>query len=126
LETSAGSTRMSATDSVRNILLMLLPSGQGSIEQVAQQLGVDRQTVHRRLVREGMTFREVVNTIRRELAVHYIEDGNRPLSQVAELLGFSALSAFSRWYRQQFGQVARPRQRINIGAKRSAARTSTL
>ncbi|MDM0015944.1 AraC family transcriptional regulator, partial [Variovorax sp. J22P168] len=36
LETSAGSTRMSATDSVRNILLMLLPSGQGSIEQVAQ------------------------------------------------------------------------------------------
>jgi AraC-like DNA-binding protein len=111
LEASTGSGRMSAVDSVRHILLVLLPSGQCSIDQVAQQLGVDRQTVHRRLVREGTTFREVVNTIRRELAAHYIDDGTRPLSQVAELLGFSALSAFSRWYKQQFGEVAARRRR---------------
>ncbi|MEJ8859392.1 AraC family transcriptional regulator [Variovorax robiniae] len=118
LEASAASTRMSAADSVRNILLVLLPSGQCSIEQVAQQLGVDRQTVHRRLVREGTGFREVVNTIRRELAAHYLDDGTRPLAQVAELLGFSALSAFSRWYRQQFGEVAGLRRRMIVGAGR--------
>ncbi|MDM0085741.1 AraC family transcriptional regulator [Variovorax sp. J31P179] len=118
LEASAASARMSAADSVRNILLVLLPSGQCSIEQVAQQLGVDRQTVHRRLVREGTAFREVVNTIRRELAAHYIDDGTRPLSQIAELLGFSAPSAFSRWYKQQFGEVAGLRRRVNVGAER--------
>lgn len=43
----------------RHILLVLLPSGQCSIDQVAQQLGVDRRTVHRRLEREGTTFTEV-------------------------------------------------------------------
>ncbi|MDM0053996.1 AraC family transcriptional regulator [Variovorax sp. J22R115] len=121
LEASAGSARMSTVDNVRNILLVLLPSGKCSIEQVAQQLGVDRQTVHRRLVREGTAFREVVNTIRRELAVHYIDDGTRPLSQIAELLGFSALSAFSRWYKQQFGEVAGLRHRMNVGAERPDA-----
>ncbi|MDM0106544.1 AraC family transcriptional regulator [Variovorax sp. J22R24] len=121
LEASAGSARMSTVDNVRNILLVLLPSGKCSIEQVAQQLGVDRQTVHRRLVREGTAFREVVNTIRRELAVHYIDDGTRPLSQIAELLGFSALSAFSRWYKQQFGEVAGLRHRMNVVAERPDA-----
>ncbi|MFS8981012.1 AraC family transcriptional regulator [Cupriavidus necator] len=120
LESTAGSDRTNAVDSVRHIVLVLLPSGQCSIDQVAKQLGVDRQTVHRRLVREGTTFSEVMNTIRRELAEHYLEDGKRPLSQVAELLGFSALSAFSRWYKQQFGEVAARRRRAGIGADRSA------
>ena len=111
LEATSGSGRMSAVDGVRNILLVLLPTGQCSIDQVARQLSVDRRTVHRRLLREGTTFTEVVNTIRREMAAHYIDDGTRPLSQVADLLGFSALSAFSRWYKQQFGEAAGRRRR---------------
>ncbi|MDM0109453.1 AraC family transcriptional regulator [Variovorax sp. J22R24] len=111
LEATAGSGRMATVDSVRHILLVLLATGECSIDQVAQQLGVDRRTVHRRLLREGTTFTDVVNMVRREMAVHYVEDGTRPLSQVAELLGFSALSAFSRWYKQQFGEVAGRRRR---------------
>ena len=33
----------------------------------------------------------------------YVENSDRPLTSVAELLGFSALSAFSRWFRSEFG-----------------------
>jgi len=113
LEATTGSGSLSAIDSVRHTLLVLLPSGECSIERVAQQLSVDRRTVHRRLLREGTTFSEVMNTVRRELAAHYTEDPTRPLSQVAELLGFSALSAFSRWYKQQFGEVAGQRRRAD-------------
>ncbi|MDM0117178.1 AraC family transcriptional regulator [Variovorax sp. J22R133] len=111
LDASAGAGRMNTVDSVRSILLVLLTSGQCSIDEVAKQLGVDRRTVHRRLLREGTTFTEVLNTIRREMAAHYIEDGSRPLSQVADLLGFSALSAFSRWYKLQFGELAGRKRR---------------
>ncbi|MDM0028284.1 AraC family transcriptional regulator [Variovorax saccharolyticus] len=111
LEATTGAEGIGTVDSVRHILLMLLPSGQCSIDLVAQQLGVDRRTVHRRLLREGTTFSEVMNITRRELAEHYI-DSTRPLTQVADLLGFSALSAFSRWYKQQFGQVAGQRRRV--------------
>jgi len=116
LDAGAAEGRMSTVDSVRNILLVLLASGQCSIDMVAQQLGVDRRTIHRRLLREGTTFSEVVNVIRREMAARYIEDGSRPLSQVAELLGFSALSAFSRWYKQQFGELAGRRRRSRLQA----------
>ncbi|MDM0111245.1 AraC family transcriptional regulator [Variovorax sp. J22R133] len=117
----ADSGPMSSIDSVRHILLVLLPSGHGSVEQVAQHLGVHKRTVHRLLLREGTTFSDVLNTIRRELAAQYVDDGTRPLSQVAELLGFSALSAFSRWYRQQFGEVAGARRRTKDRAGRSDA-----
>jgi len=39
----------------------------------------------------------------RAVAVRYLEDANRPLSEVADALGFSALSALSRWFRAEFG-----------------------
>jgi AraC-like DNA-binding protein len=112
LETSGGSRRMGTVDEVRHILFVLLPSGDCSIDRVAQQLGVNRRTLQRRLEHEGRTFSVVMNDIRRELAGHYLDDGKRPMSQIAELLGFSALSAFSRWYKQQFGAIARRRRQV--------------
>ena len=48
--------------------------------------------------------------VRRELAVRYIDEGSKPLNEVASLLGFSATSAFSRWYRQTFKITALDRQ----------------
>jgi len=36
-------------------------------------------------------------------ATRYIRDSDRPLSVVAEMLGFSALSVLSRWFRGKFG-----------------------
>jgi transcriptional regulator GlxA family with amidase domain len=44
--------------------------------------------------------------VRRELASRYMADGSRSMAEVSSLLGFSAPSGFSRWYRQQFGTTA--------------------
>jgi len=69
---------------------------------VAQHLGVDRRTVHRRLESEGQAFSAIVDTVRRELAERYLKDRHRSLAEVSLLLGFAAPSGFSRWYRRQF------------------------
>ncbi|MCX4820199.1 helix-turn-helix domain-containing protein [Streptomyces sp. NBC_01142] len=66
-------------------------------------MGVDRKTVHRHLARSGETFSSVLNHTRVQLARQYLGNQNRPLTQIAELLGFSALSTFSRWFRDEFG-----------------------
>jgi len=71
-------------------------------ERVAKHLGVDRRTLHRYLAREGETYSTLLNAVRTELATRYIGSCDRPLASVSELLGFSALSAFSRWFRRQF------------------------
>ena len=88
---------------VRRSVLLLLPSGRCSIEQVANHLGVVCRTVQRRLAEEGLSFSEVVNAQRLELATRYVKQSARPLTEVAALLGFAASSGFSRWYQSQFG-----------------------
>jgi AraC-like DNA-binding protein len=97
--------RPSATvyDNVRDFIYMTLASGLCSADRAARHLGVNRRTLHRQLAREGETFSSVIDGVRVELAVRYIGDRRRSLAAVAELLGFSALSAFSRWFRGRFG-----------------------
>ena len=92
---------------VRDCIHVLLPAGACTSDRVARHLGVDRRTVHRHLEREGESFAKLLDHVRVELATRYIANRNRPLTEVAELLGFSALSALSRWFRGRFGCSAR-------------------
>jgi AraC-like DNA-binding protein len=93
-------------DRVRELVFLLLPAGRCSIERVAQHLGVDRRTVHRHLAQRGTTFSAVVGDVRAELAQRHLGTLDRGLADVSELLGFSASSAFSRWFRARFGCTA--------------------
>ena len=93
-------------DRVRQLVVLLLPRGLCRVEVVAQHLGIDRRTVHRKLLGEGTSFSALLEAERRELASRYVEGTQRPLTEVAALLGFTAPSAFSRWYRGSFGDSA--------------------
>lgn len=90
-------------EDVRRIVLLLLPSGRCSIELVSDHLGMVCRTVQRRLAEEGRSFSSIVNDVRTELAARHVIETDRPLTEVATLLGFSAPSGFSRWYHTQFG-----------------------
>jgi len=70
---------------------------------VAGCLGVDRRTVHRRLADSGETFSSMLNTVRAELAERLVPNPRRSLTEIGIALGFSEPSAFSRWFRGQFG-----------------------
>lgn len=104
ISASQGST---LSREVRQLVLLLLPSGHGSIDDVAQHLGVSRRTIHRHLAQDGETFSSILETVRTELARRYLAQPGRPLAEVAVLLGFSEPSAFSRWFRGAFGCSAR-------------------
>ena len=102
LDTIAARRNTSMTASVRECIYTMLPSGLCSADTVAARLGVDRRTVHRHLAREGATFSSIMDSVRAELVTRYIANQERPLASIAELLGFSALSAFSRWFKLEF------------------------
>lgn len=92
-----------AGEGVRHLVRTLLPSGRCTVERVAGALGIDRRTVHRHLAREGTTFSRVVVETRRALVERYAASPDRPLSDVAALLGFANQSALSGWFRVQYG-----------------------
>lgn len=87
---------------LRQLLYRQLSTGRCSAEEAAHDLGMDRRTLHRHLGRFGETFSSIVDEVRSDLAVCYLEERRRPLSEVAFLLGFSAASAFTRWFRGRF------------------------
>lgn len=90
-------------DKVRELVRALLPGGNCTIESVAEHLVCDRRTIHRRLSECSTTFSAILDAERSDIAMRLVEDGDRPLKEIAGLLGFSAQSALARWFRGRFG-----------------------
>lgn len=102
-------------DKVADLIVALLPDGLCSVERVAQHLGMDRRTLHRRLSAEGTTFSEILDDTRRGMATSLLTTSDRPLQSVADLLGFSSLSAFAHWFRRHYDQSASAYRTANAG-----------
>src|SRR6516165_7138718 len=103
LDTIASRPHTTTSAKVRECIYLMLSSGLCSAAQAAKRLGTDRRTIHRHLAKEGETFSSLMESVRSELVTRYIENRERPLSETADLLGFSAQSAFARWFRAKFG-----------------------
>jgi AraC-like DNA-binding protein len=103
LDTFASRRHSEMASSVRECIYTMLPSGLCSASSIARRLGVDRKTMHRHLKQEGETYSTVLDAVRSELVTRHIANESRSLTALAELLGFSQLSAFSRWFRRSFG-----------------------
>ena len=91
------------SDRVRDLVEVLLPTGRCSAEEVARAMGVDRRTLHRHLAQARETFTSIVDATRAGLAERYLANDRYRLTEISELLGFAAPSAFSRWFRHRFG-----------------------
>lgn len=92
----------SLPDQVRREIQALLRNGRCTIEITAERIGLDVRTMQRQLADAGSGFLEILQRTRMDLADQYIRQSDRPLAEVAELLGFSALSAFSRWHKAHY------------------------
>jgi AraC-like DNA-binding protein len=91
------------TGQVTQLIEMLLPVGRCSTAQVSRSLAVTQRTLHRQLDAEGQSFSAIVHATREVLAQRYLSADRYSLTDVSELLGFTAPSAFSRWFRERFG-----------------------
>ena len=100
--------RQSLTDQVRSHIQIELNTGEPNLEKIAHDLDLSSCALTRRLKLEGLTFSSLVDKVRCELAEHYMKQKNIPISEMAFLLGYSEVSAFSRAFKRWFG--VNPRQ----------------
>jgi AraC-like DNA-binding protein len=79
----------------------LLPHGKANRQTVAREMGMSERTLARRLAREGTSYDEVVDQLRRSLALQYVKERSLSFSQIAWLLGYEGGTSFShafvRW-----------------------------
>ena len=92
----------STADRAAEIIELLLPTGRCSAVHVAQTLAMDRRTLHRHLARSGTTFASLVDSTRAGLAERHLAGQRYRITEISELLGFAAPSAFTRWFRRHF------------------------
>ena len=95
-------------------LLRSFESGDVRMAKVAQQLGMSRATLLRRLRADGTTFAEVLENLRHERALRLLNEEKRSVSQTAHLLGFSDPAAFSRAFKRWTG--VSPRDALHASA----------
>lgn len=88
---------------VRNQIKLHLGETVPTITEMANIFGMSDQSFHQELRSQGVTFRELVSAARKELALHYLNDSELPLTEIASRLGYSELSAFSRAFRSWTG-----------------------
>lgn len=113
---SGGTGAVSFLDRVRGEVRSRLPQGYPLIEDVAEDLGLARWTMQRRLADHNLSFTDIVDATRKDLAALYLRQRHIPVSDIGDLLGYSELSAFSRACRRWFGaspNKVRAGQRLN-------------
>ena len=82
-----------------------LPSGIPSLIQVADHVGMSPRTLKRRLSDKGASFRELVQELQKDVALEYLKNSNKSLSEITFLTGFSDPSAFNRAFKRWTGQA---------------------
>jgi AraC-like DNA-binding protein len=90
---------------VTEVITATISRGELNADNIARYLGTDRRTLNRRLARAGLNYSAVVESVRRNLAGQYLLGDDRPLSDIAGLVGFNDLSSFTRWLHGSFGRT---------------------
>lgn len=88
---------------VRQLLVQMLPSGKADQDTVASRLYRSTSTLQRQLTAEGTNYRDILESTRRNLAEHYLKDGDYSQAEIAFTIGFSDQSNFARAFKRWTG-----------------------
>jgi AraC-like DNA-binding protein/transcriptional regulator with XRE-family HTH domain len=108
----------SVVQEVEQSIQLLMPAGRASIASVADSLGMTVRTLQRRLDDDDTQFSDLLDRVRVREVTRHLSQRRLRLTDIADLLGYSSLSAFSNWYRGRFDETPsetrrRAKQRAN-------------
>ena len=88
---------------VQHFVAEHLSSGDPGVETVAKELGMSVRTLSRRLRERDLSYRRMVDDLRRRLTLEYLKDTDLRISDIAFLVGYSEISAFTHAFRRWTG-----------------------
>jgi AraC-like DNA-binding protein len=91
------------SERVQAIVVARLKGEVPSLATVASELAMSERSVQRSLSEEATSYREIVDAVRKEMALSHLLQPGRSAADVAFLLGFSEPSAFTRAFRRWTG-----------------------
>ena len=88
---------------LRRVLQGLVVAGRPSVDQAALCLAIHRRTLNRRLNARGITFKQLLDETRFEIAQQLLRDTRMPVVDIAVALNYADTSAFTRAFRRWSG-----------------------
>ena len=88
---------------IRRLISKQMATERIDADSLARQCHMSRQTLYRKLKKEGLSFHGLVEQVRQDKALRYVAADQYALGEIAFLLGFSELSAFSRAFKRWTG-----------------------
>jgi AraC-like DNA-binding protein len=77
--------------------------GMANLESIAANFNTSARSLQRKLREEGVNFQQLADSVRRAIAMQYLQAGNHPVKEVSYMLGYNELSAFSRAFKRWTG-----------------------
>lgn len=89
----------------KEYLLSELTSGEPTEEKMATAMCMSRRTLQRKLNESGLTYKALLEKTRHDLALRYLDDPSKTVTDITFLLGFSEQSAFTRAFKRWSGKA---------------------
>lgn len=104
-------------------LMETLGREQPDQKQLACALHLSQRSLQRKLKQAGTSYQEILDQIRQELAMQYLQQSHLSVNEISYRLGFSKVASFTRAFRRWSGQSPSGyRQRILANADVATAR----
>ncbi|WP_164851338.1 helix-turn-helix transcriptional regulator [Larkinella soli] len=100
-------------EQARTIVLRRLDAHQSvQIEDVAEEMGLSVRSLQRRLQGEELTFREIIDQARRDVALRLIRTSRHNINEIASVMGYDEPSSFRRAFKKWTGQNPKAYQMV--------------
>lgn len=94
----------SYTYRVQQLLIRQLKEESPGIEVVADHLSMSVRSLQLKLKEEGTSYQKILNAVRKSLAIAYLQEPRVSKGEIAQILGFSEISVFSRTFKKWTGK----------------------
>jgi AraC-like DNA-binding protein len=91
--------------------LVQLPNQLASLETIAARLCSTPRTIQRKLAQEGTSFKDLVEDVRKNLALEYLRSTVLTMEEIALRLGYSDAPSFSHAFKRWTGSSPRESRR---------------
>jgi AraC-like DNA-binding protein len=89
---------------VKNLIIQSLSSGKCSKQRIAEELCISPSGLQQKLAQRDTSFQNLLNQVRKSLALAYIEQTRISITEMSFTLGFSDTSSFTRAFRRWTGK----------------------
>ncbi|WP_229369995.1 AraC family transcriptional regulator [Fibrivirga algicola] len=74
-----------------------------TLEDMAANLNISPRSLQRKLQEEGVSYQQLADSVRKTVAIQYLDTKKYPIKEIAYLLGYNELSAFTRAFKRWTG-----------------------